>query len=77
MRMAEPKEIKTKNHPIAAWLLLALALLIILRFIPLLHSPLSTYGYDYGFYLYAISHASASWHGLTTAITGGYDNPLF
>jgi len=56
----------------------ALALLAATRFLPALKAPLSTFGYDFGFYLYAISHAnrlnSFTLYGFAL---GGYGNPLF
>jgi len=55
--------------------MLALAALVILRLLPLLKSPISAYGYDYGFYLYAAAHAAGL--KLGTALWGGYNSPLF
>ncbi len=70
---------ETKNKKSGfAQMLFALTALIILRILPLLKSPLGTYGYDYGFYLYAIKHlAPLSVNTWLTALWGGYNNPLF
>ncbi len=70
-------ETKIKNVPLI-FLLLALKVLLLIRLIPILKSPLSNYGYDYGFYLYAASHASGlHLNNFLTALWGGYNNPLF
>ena len=74
-----PATTETKIQiPYPALLLLALTFLIIVRLLPMLKAPLGNYGYDYGFYLYAINHLSPllpqTW---LTALWGGYNNPLF
>jgi len=68
-----------KTGSSTGWLLLALSALIIIRILPILKSPLSTYGYDFGFYSYAAGHAGA-FHFIdlfNNAIWGGYNNPIF
>lgn len=70
-------ETKTKNLPLI-FLLLALTALLLTRLIPILKSPLSSYGYDYGFYFYAAGHPAQLGIGsILTALWGGYNNPLF
>ncbi len=75
--MEQRAETKNKNLPIV-FLLTSLTTLLVLRVLPIFKSPLSTYGYDYGFYLYAAEHAQtlrlSSW---LTVLWGGYNNPLF
>jgi hypothetical protein len=74
----ENKKIETKKQGSLPWLLGALILVMLIRVLPVLKSPLSTYGYDYGFYLYAIEHAKTfDIHSFTSAIFGGYNSPLF
>jgi|GEM_PF-3544611 len=66
---------KTNLFP---FLLVSLTILVIIRILPALKSPLSTYGYDYGFYFFAAGHTtSIHWTDLFTAIWGGFNNPLF
>lgn len=59
-------------------LILIILLSLGLRLLPVIKSPLSTYGYDYGFYLDVLKKSSAfSWESFLTAVQGGYGNPLF
>jgi hypothetical protein len=75
-KFPETKIKSGQNH--IAYLILALTVLLMVRLLPILKSPLSTYGYDYGFYLYALKHATAfDWHSLLTGYWGGYNSPLF
>lgn len=69
-------ETKAKNYfPL---LLLAFTALILVRLLPVIKSPLSTYGYDYGFYLFALNHATnLSISSFASAFFGGYQSPLF
>ncbi len=70
-------ETKTKIPP-AVYLLLSLTLLLAIRAIPLFKGSIGSYGYDYGFYLYAASHLHPlSLSGWLVALWGGYSNPLF
>lgn len=70
-------ETKTTNLQ-TPLLFLTLAVLVIMRTLPLLKGPLGSFGYDYGFYLYAISHQAAQYpHAWLVALWGGYNNPLF
>lgn len=68
-------ETKTSH---TAWLLLAISVLILIRVLPLLKAPFASFGYDYGFYLYAASHAAKlSWNDFLTAFWGGFNSILF
>lgn len=59
-------------------LLISLLPLCISRLLFSLFSPINTYGYDYGFYRYAVIHAaSISWSSFLSGTFGGYNNPLF
>lgn len=69
---------ENKNPRYGLWALGALAVLVIVRVLPLLKAPLSAYGYDYGFYLYAAKHVQGfSWESLMTSVWGGYESPFF
>jgi hypothetical protein len=59
-----------------AVMLFGLSIYIAIRLLPVLTYPISAYGYDYGFYLYAVrfSHLSLA---LLTGLSGGYSHPLF
>ncbi len=76
--MPQPEETKTQKSYFAL-LLLALTALIIIRVLPILKSPLSTYGYDFGFYSYAANHTGAFHFAdlFNNAVWGGYNNPIF
>lgn len=70
-------ETKTKT-PTAVYLLLSLTLLLVIRAVPLFKGSIGSFGYDYGFYLYAASHLHPlSLSGWLVALWGGYSNPLF
>lgn len=72
-------QMETKTKTPRAYLLLALTALIVIRVLPILKSPLSTYGYDFGFYFDAANQAG-QFHLADifyNAIWGGYNNPLF
>lgn len=75
--MDKIRSLETKNY--LPQLLLALTALIIIRLLPIFKAPLSNYGYDFGFYAYAASHAwQYSLKNLfTSALWGGYNSPLF
>ncbi len=67
-----------KNQKTVAYLLLSLFGLLIVRLLPILKAPLSTYGYDYGFYAYGIKYLIApTLESFFPVIWGGYNNPLF
>lgn len=58
-------------------LLAGLTTIIVMRSLPLLAGPLNTYGYDYGFYLYALNHPpTLNIFNLIGSGWGGYNNPL-
>lgn len=59
------------------YLLSALALVIVERLIISLKAPLGTYGYDYGFYLFAIKNAASLGVKTFSGVFGGFNNPLF
>lgn len=61
------------------WLLmLSLFTLLTFRTLPLLYGTFANYGYDYGFYLFAIKHTqNLTLSSFFTALWGGYNNPLF
>lgn len=68
-----------KTGSTTGWLLLTLSALIIIRILPILKSPFSTYGYDFGFYSYEAGHAG-QFHFIdlfNNAVWGGYNNPIF
>lgn len=78
MNMDGKNPIETKaSTNTSLYLLLSLTLLLLIRVLPILKSPLSTYGYDFGFYFYAAGHAAFSWHDLSQIVFGGYNSPLF
>lgn len=71
-------ETKSKNPHTIVWLLAALCVLLVLRALFLLKAPLSGFGYDYGFYLYAAEHAQKlQIDSLLVALWGGFSSPLF
>jgi hypothetical protein len=73
------QEIKTpKQDYTLLYVAGAIVVLIIARLLLLIKSPLSTFGYDYGFYLHAAKHPVAfSLDALLTVLWGGYNNPVF
>ncbi len=76
--MLDKKISETKirqNHHV--FLLLALTLLLAIRVLPALKAPLSTYGYDFGFYYYAASHAAWHWRDFLQSVWGGYNSIIF
>jgi len=74
--MIAPQE-KSKDNSFA-YLILALTLLLVARLLPMLKGPVSTFGYDYGFYFDAAKNAHGiNWQDLLTAFWGGFNNPLF
>ncbi len=68
------KDISQSN---TAFLLLALLPLLFIRLLPVLSAPLSTYGYDFGFYYYAANQAHFSLADIYQVIWGGFDSPVF
>ncbi len=57
---------------------LASAAVFIIRLIPNLVSPIKTFGYDYGFYLFSINHAKwLGWSAFLKSAWTGYGSQLF
>ncbi len=64
-----------KPHANLALLLLCFSLLLIIRALLVFKAPLSNYGYDYGFYLFALKHTALA--NLFSLFSSNYQHPLF
>lgn len=72
----EQDQKNNQNH--FTYLLLSLSLLLTSRLLPLFKAPLSTFGYDYGFYFFAAKTAILPFaYSLSATLWGGFNNPLF
>jgi hypothetical protein len=59
-------------------LFVVLAVYLLFRVLPAFWHSLGSYGYDFGFYLYAAKHISLhGWQDILVGVSGGYTHPLF